>query len=113
MSGFYFLAKRGDPVAVPRAVELLQDKDAYIWLNAALYLGACKRPEAVPYLIKALRHTAAGADPDTTRYLRAITGQDFGTDFDRWQQWWLADHPGFSFDWNSQLGDRPRVSETR
>jgi hypothetical protein len=110
MSGFYFLAKRADPIAVPRAIELLSHRDDYVWLNAALYLGACKRKEAIPYLIKALRHRASMADPDTVRYLHAITGESFGADFERWQQWWMTAHPNFEFDWDSHLGDPPRLS---
>ncbi|MDR3405025.1 MAG: hypothetical protein P4L99_21160 [Chthoniobacter sp.] len=111
MTGLYFLTKRADPVAVPRALELLQSPDDYLWLNAAFYLGACRRPEAVPYLIKALRHTASRSDVETTGYLRAITGQDFGPSFAQWQQWWLAEHPGFQFDWDSHLGPIPRLAK--
>lgn len=107
----YFLTKRKDRVAVPKAITLLQSSDDYIWLNAAHYLGSCKRPEAVPYLIKALRHTAWRSDLETARDLHDITGEDFGTDFKRWQQWWLTKHPGFEFDWESHLGPMPRVTK--
>ena len=104
------LADRKDPIAVPQAVSLLQSTDDYIWLNAALYLGACGRQEAVAYLIKALRHTAWRADNDTAQYLRWLTGQDFGTDFARWQQWWLGLHPDSSMNWTSHLGFSPRLT---
>jgi hypothetical protein len=110
MSGLYHLTKRANPIAVPGAIELLSHEDDYIWLNAALYLGACRRPEAVPFLIKALRHTAWRADSDTAQYLRAITGADFGTDFSRWQQWWLVRHPDFALNWESHLGPLPRIA---
>jgi hypothetical protein len=113
MRGFYYLTKRANPIAVPRAIELLSHGDDYIWLNAALYLGACSRQEAVPYLIKALRHTAWRSDSETAKYLRTITGADFGTDFSRWQQWWLASHPDSSLDWESHLGHRPRIATTK
>src|SRR5215475_2431367 len=75
------LADRKNPVAVARAVRLLQSTDDYVWLNAAHYTGVCGRQEAVPYLIKALRHTAWHADNETVLYLRSLTGQDFGTNF--------------------------------
>ena len=107
------LTKRRSPVAVPRAIELLNSNDDYIWLNAAIYLGACNRQEAVPYLIKALRHTAWRSDAETALYLRTITGADFDTDFGRWQQWWLASHPDFTFDWDSHLGYSPRITKTQ
>jgi hypothetical protein len=104
------LASRKNPIAVSRAIELLQSPDDYIWLNAALYVGTCKRQEAVPYLIKALRHTASSSDTDTAQCLRDITGADFGTDFALWQQWWLTSHPNFSFVWESHLGHAPRLA---
>jgi hypothetical protein len=107
----YFLTKRKNPVAVFRAIELLTHPDDYVWLNAALYLGACNRQEAVPHLIKALRHTAHRADVETAQYLRTLTGADFGTDFARWQQWWLTGHPDTPFDWDSHLGHAPRLTE--
>ena len=106
---FFVLAKRQDPVAVPRAIELLNSPNDYIWLNAALYLGACQRQEAVPYLIKALRHTAWRSDPDKAQALHALTGADFGTDFGRWQEWWLSSHPQSRMDWGSHLGPMPRL----
>jgi HEAT repeat protein len=104
-----FLSRRADPVAVPKALRLLHSSDDYIWLNAAEYLGACKRQEAVPYLIKALRHTAWASDEETVRYLRALTGQTYGADFEHWQAWWTAQHPGERFDWTSSLGVKPRI----
>ena len=53
------LCERRDPIAADRAVQLLTSPDDYVWLNSAEYLGAIGRAEAVPYLIKAFRHTAA------------------------------------------------------
>jgi hypothetical protein len=106
-----FLTRRKNPIAVPRAIELLDDPDDYVWLNAALYLGACHRPEATPYLIKALRHTASRCDPETLRDLRVLTDQNFGADFNLWQRWWLDAHPDSKLDWTSHLGFRPRIPE--
>jgi hypothetical protein len=108
-----FLASRKDPAGISNALPLLQSKDDYIWLNAALYTGACGKQEAVPYLIKALRHTAWRADPDTLAALTALTGQNFGNDFSKWQAWWISRNPGRSFDWTSHLGFAPRVPTTQ
>jgi hypothetical protein len=104
------LRNRKDPIAVDRAVELLQSTDDYIWLNAAHYAGVCGRREAVPYLIKALRHTAWRSDDEKIRHLRDLTGQDFGTDFARWHEWWMTQHPDSSIDWTSHLGFSPRLA---
>jgi len=106
---FGFLASRKDPAGVSNALPLLQSNDDYIWLNAALYTGTCGRQEAVPYLIKGLRHTAWRADPDTLSALTALTGKNFGNDFSKWQAWWISRNPGQSFDWTSHLGFAPRV----
>jgi hypothetical protein len=107
------LTARADSVGVPRAIELLQSPDDYIWLNAAHYLGACQRQEAVPYLIKALRHTAWRSDERTVRHLRALTGQDFGSSFEQWRAWWTEHHSGQVLDWDSSLGHAPRLAEKR
>jgi hypothetical protein len=103
------LRDRKDPIAIKRAVELLQSTDDYIWLNAAEYVGVCGRQEAVPYLIKALRHTAWRADNETAQTLLALTGQPFGTNFSQWHEWWLGQHPNSEIDWTSHLGFSPRL----
>src|SRR5215813_12437075 len=63
------LALRADPVATHRAEELLSSKDPYVWLNAARYLAACGQQEAVPYLIKSLRHKAWKSYPESATNL--------------------------------------------
>jgi len=105
----HFLTERAVPDGVPRAQELLESEDAYIWFNAALYLGACGHQEAVPYLIKGLRHTAWRTDEETLSYLHQITGQDIPNDFAAWQKWYLKDHPNTDLDWISHLGHDPRL----
>jgi len=109
LHGFYFLTARKDAVAVPRALELLHSSDDYVWLNAAQYLGACEHREAIPYLIKALRHTAWRTDTKTVAYLQHLTNQKFGADYSLWRQWWQQ-QPEYdvAFDWDSRLGHAPR-----
>jgi hypothetical protein len=105
-----YLRQQRELVGEWAAVPLLQHPDDYVWLNAALYLGSIHNGEATPYLIKALRHSAVLADKDTVACLRTTTGQDFGSDFTRWQQWWLAENPDWkNFDWESHLGSAPRL----
>jgi hypothetical protein len=107
------LEERKDPIAIPKAIELLKRPDDYVWLSAALYLGACNRQEAVPYLIKSLRHADWRSDERAARYLKTITGTDFGTDFPKWQKWWLAKNPVTTFDWKSGLGFAPRLDREK
>jgi hypothetical protein len=110
VQGFQRLAGQRDPSAISRALQLLESPDESIWLNAALYLGACNRKEAVPYLIKALRHTSSRSDETTASRLKAITGQDFGADYGTWHKWWTV-QPGHrpNFNWASNLGFSPRI----
>ena len=104
------LRDRKDPIAVNRALELLKSDDDYTWLNAATYLGACGRQEAVPYLIKALRHTASKAYQEEADELQSLTGQDFGADFKKWKAWWEQAYPDSNFDWQSHLGFNPQLN---
>jgi hypothetical protein len=105
------LTERKDPAALDLAIPLLTRPDDYVWLNAAHYAGSCDRQEAVPYLIKALRHTAFRSDNERVALLQKMTGQDYGNDFGRWQAWWLKEHPDFVLDWDSSLGFAPRIPE--
>jgi hypothetical protein len=98
------LNDRADPSGVQAAIPLLKSRDPYVWFNAALYLGAMRRQEAVPYLIKGLRHPAWRAHQDSANRLTAITGQNFGTDFEKWREWWEKSNPGATFDFDSDLG---------
>jgi hypothetical protein len=112
LSGFYHLSKRRDAIAVERAIPMLQSTDDYIWLNAAQYLGACEREEAVPYLIKSLRHTAWRSLNERVTWLESITGQTFGRDFAAWKTWWIESHPKTPIAWDTGLGFNPNWEVT-
>jgi hypothetical protein len=108
---FGALEIRADPFAVEKAKTFLTSKEAYVWLNAAMYLGACKDPASTPYLIKAFRHTAWRSDQRRLKYLREITGKDYGTNFVQWKNWWEEASHNTNFDWDSSLGLAPRVKK--
>ena len=97
-----------DPIAIQKALQLLGSSDDYVWLNAALYLGAVGRVESIPYLIKAFRHTAWRADAETLSDLQHLTGQNFPPNFGKWTNWWEATHTNVTFDFDSHLGPIPR-----
>jgi HEAT repeat protein len=98
------LAKVGDRRTVKLLLTVLRDPDhclAASRVGAAEAIGRLRDPAAVPALIEALRQDVAEADryfgrgeptprsiTAEVKALRAITGQDFGTDADKWQQWW-------------------------
>jgi HEAT repeat protein len=48
------LKDRNDPAGVDRAENLVKSDNPQIWINAAIYLGALGKSDAVPYLVKAL-----------------------------------------------------------
>jgi hypothetical protein len=91
------LAERKYAGAQTRGRELLRSRDEYVWFSAALYLGKLGDSAAVPYLIKGLRHPAWRAHAQVVVELQALTGQAIGNDFEAWRQWWVAQHPGESF----------------
>jgi hypothetical protein len=97
------LAERRDPAGIPMSLPLLKNRDPWIWVHAALYLGAAGRPEAIPYLIKAGLRGFQWAYADAARDLRSMTGEDFGADFRRWRQWWEQNHSEVPF----SFGDDP------
>jgi hypothetical protein len=78
-------------------------------MNAAHYLGCIGDTASIPYLVKALRHTAWRADEERRQLLVKLTGKDFGADFTKWQQWWLSQHPDDHMDWESHLGFQARI----
>ena len=108
---YYTLGKRKNPIALEPALEDIHSDDDYLWLNAGHYLGILRREEAVPFLIKALRHTAWRSDEERVARLQGITGQEYGNDFEEWKRWWVSENPAEPMDWSSSLGFRPRIDE--
>lgn len=97
MTSLDILKGRGDPAGQLKARALLSDSDDYIWFNAALYLGAINDPQAIPYLIKGLKHPAYRAYPEVATDLQALTGQTFALDQSKWIAWWRNANPGSQF----------------
>ena len=97
MSSLHFLTERRESAGAEEAKGLLSNDDDYIWFNAALYLGAIGDAEAIPYLIKGLKHPASRAYPEVARDLETLTGERFGTDQERWLAWWRSENPSSDF----------------
>jgi HEAT repeat protein len=82
------LGKIGDPRAVEPLIATLKGKNSLTFLaafDALENLG----PSAVEALIAALKEEEHEA---FARLLKAITGQDFGIDSNRWEKWWKKHH---------------------
>lgn len=87
----------------------LSSNDDLLWLNAAIYLGRAGRQEAIPYLIKAFRHTVNCCDEEVVAILARLTGQTFEADFAQWHDWWSPQHSTKAFSFDDHLGPRPRL----
>ena len=112
-SAYQRLGQRRSEVAHDIALQQVSSIDDYLWMNAAHYLGCIGDSASIPYLIKALRHTAWRSDEERRQLLVKLTSEDFGTDFTKWQQWWLSQHPDFKIDWESHLGFHPRLQHEK
>ena len=111
-SGYGILQDRKSDVAIQEGLRDIESEDGYVWMNAASYLGSRGRKEAIPYLIKALRHTAWRSDDERVELLRQLSGETFGNSFEDWFNWYVAQPNQVQLDWESSLGHSPRLPKT-
>jgi WD40 repeat protein len=81
------LKKIGD-AAVKPLIACLKDKDPYVREVAIAILRDMKEPKAIEPLITALKDEDWNVRNTTAKALKNITGQDFGKDQAKWQEWW-------------------------
>ncbi len=106
-SCFGILEDRGSDCAVETCIPLLKSRNPYIWLNVATYLGSRGRKEAIPYLIKSIRHRASFSKNERIAMLEKLTGQKFGADIIKWIKWYQKTEHPITIDWDSELNWRP------
>ena len=83
------LGDAGDPRAVePVAAIMNKDENSYVRATAALVLGDLKDKRGVDPLIEALSDESGGVRKNAAFALKRITGQNFGIDPAKWQEWW-------------------------
>jgi len=82
------LKDRHDPAGIDKAETLLKSGDGQIRMNAARYLGAMGKTEAVPYLIQALSLADTDQALEMMDELTHLTGKPFGNDAKAWTDWW-------------------------
>jgi hypothetical protein len=97
MTSLDSLKLRKDPAGQQQARKLLASSDDYLWFNAALYLAAIKDPQAIPYLVKGLKHPAWRAYPEVLRDLQDLTHQRFDMNQATWIDWWKKQNPTSTF----------------
>jgi len=103
------LEKRDTDKALSHALQHIHSSDDYLWLNASIYLASQDRVEAIPYLIKSIRHTAQYSLNKRIELLEQLSHQQFGKDFSSWKNWYLSTHPAIIPDWESSLGHSPHM----
>jgi len=74
--------------AIPALINLLEDEDEFVRLSTTVALGDIGAQEAVPALINALKDEDFMVRNFAAESLTKITGEDFGEDQSKWQQWW-------------------------
>ncbi len=77
-----------DAKAVNPLVDLLNGKKQVVKTHAAWALGEIRDPKAVGALITALNDDECC--DHAAEALKKITEQDFGTDHEQWNNWWLS-----------------------
>jgi len=87
------LKDRNDPAGVDKAENLVKSDNPQIWINAAVYLGAIGKSDAVPYLVKALPQADLDQGIQIVQQLKQFTGMPFGNDVNGWENWWKNVHP--------------------
>jgi hypothetical protein len=75
-------------VAVDALIAVLNDRDFFVREYAAESLGHIGDKHAVKPLIEVLDDRWEGVRENAAKALTLITGEDFGEDQDKWQQWW-------------------------
>jgi len=72
---------------VGRLIDRLKHPNANVRQRAARLLGTMNNPRAVDPLIEALSDSDARVRDNAAESLKRLTGEDFGTDQQKWQQW--------------------------
>jgi HEAT repeat protein len=89
-SAAHALGETKDPRAVEHLIGALKDKDSVVRASAARVLGGIKDRRAVEPLIETLKDSYEYVRFSALEALRAITGEDFGLDHEKWKSWWAG-----------------------
>ncbi|MCD6493385.1 MAG: HEAT repeat domain-containing protein [Archaeoglobaceae archaeon] len=81
------LVRIGEPAVEP-LIQALKDDDSNVREKAAWALGWIGDKRAVEPLIQALKDEDSNVRQGAAYALGEITGKDFGTDYNKWNEWW-------------------------
>lgn len=82
------LGEIGDKIAVKPLIEALKVLDYSVCCSAAKALAKIGDTRAVRPLIRLLKNGNKYVRLTVAEALKEITGQDFGTDYEQWMEWW-------------------------
>ncbi len=88
------LGRMEDQEAAPLLRQALGDAHPRVRARAAQALGMLKAAPAAPELIGALKDEDRDVRQEAAAALAKITGQAFGTDAGKWEDWWKAQNGG-------------------
>lgn len=88
MSSVWTLGKVKDPRALDALISALKHEDLGVRISAAEALGDKKDPKAISPLITGLKENEETVQEAFIKALESITGEDFGQDLSKWEQWW-------------------------
>lgn len=110
MEAAYALGRIRPEGAVSLLVGLLDDPAWPVQVQAARSLFRLKDPRTVPALLRRLPRARGRVKEDLLKGLTALTGRDFGLEFDRWEEWWDTEGKAFvkSFDPSREYKAPPR-----
>jgi HEAT repeat protein len=84
----FALGRIKDNRAMEPLIVALKDEDAFVRRSAEIALAWVKDPRAVEPLIEALKDKDTYVQQFAAKALKAITGQNFGQNPAKWQEWW-------------------------
>ena len=85
-----------DSRAAEALILALNDENQNVQIAAVRALGQIKDLRAVEPLIAAIQNKPEIIRTEAIWILRELTDQDFGTDYNRWREWWRSKSPAGS-----------------
>jgi len=94
-SSIWSLAMIKDKKAVYPLIEILKNRNDKLQKTSAWAISIIKHPSSIEPLIGLLKETEGEKQIIIVKLLQKITGQYFGTEVEKWQEWWEQNKESF------------------